>query len=150
MKKTTCNQKKIDTKNTCQKVKLHATPSRHLQIIAKINGVKGYFIVDTGASNSCIDIKKSDKYLINPKKSKEKTIGAGQDVIETYTSDKINISIGKKTLKNKKIVLLELSHINDALSALGIKEIDGILGADVWFEIKAVIDYGSKYLHFTV
>lgn len=103
MKKTTCNQKKIDTKNTYQKVKLHATPSRHLQIIAKINGVKGYFIVDTGASNSCIDIKKSDKYLINPKKSKEKTIGAGHDVIETYTSDKINISIGKKHLKIKKL-----------------------------------------------
>ena len=148
LKKIKFNHQSIDLKESCQKVKLHATPSRHLQIIAKVNGVKGYFILDTGASDSCIDIKKSEKYGLSLKKSKEKAIGAGQDIIEAFTSGKNTIRIGKKTIKNKTIILLELSHINNALSALGCKTIDGIIGADVLFQIQAMIDYNSKYLFF--
>ena len=34
----------------------------HIQVKAYINGVKGMFIIDTGASNSCIDLKLYDLY----------------------------------------------------------------------------------------
>lgn len=38
------------------KKKLKLTKTNHFKTTAVINGVKGKFIVDTGASNTCIEI----------------------------------------------------------------------------------------------
>ena len=35
-------------------VKLHYLKTKHYSLEAKINGISGKFILDTGASNSCI------------------------------------------------------------------------------------------------
>ena len=37
--------------------------TNHIQVKAEINSVKGVFIIDTGASNSCIDLKLCDFYI---------------------------------------------------------------------------------------
>ena len=37
------------------KIPLKRIATNHLELKAKINGVKGRFILDTGASNSCVD-----------------------------------------------------------------------------------------------
>jgi predicted aspartyl protease len=37
------------------KVKLYFTKTNHFEIKVYLNGVKGLFILDTGASNSCVD-----------------------------------------------------------------------------------------------
>ena len=55
--------------NTYRLVTFKRLKTNHIQVKAYINGVKGMFIIDTGASNSCIDLKKNDLHNIRyPKK----------------------------------------------------------------------------------
>ena len=41
-------------KEKYKRIKFKVTKTQHLTIKATINGVKGDFILDTGASNSCV------------------------------------------------------------------------------------------------
>lgn len=43
------------------RVKLKLTKTNHFEIKATINGVKGLFILDTGASNSCVGFEAAQK-----------------------------------------------------------------------------------------
>ena len=44
------------------RVKLKLTKTNHFEIKATINGVKGLFILDTGASNSCVGFEAAEKF----------------------------------------------------------------------------------------
>ncbi len=59
------------------KIKLKFTKTNHFEIKASINGVTGRFILDTGASNSCIDINLAKKFKLTLKDSDTKAAGAG-------------------------------------------------------------------------
>ena len=48
------NLHEILKKEKYKKIKFKVTKTQHLLIKAKINGVSGNFILDTGASNTCI------------------------------------------------------------------------------------------------
>ena len=53
------------SKKGYQKKKLKLTKTNHFKTSAKINGVKGSFIVDTGASNTCIDNNLIEQFQFN-------------------------------------------------------------------------------------
>ena len=129
------------------KAKLHLTKTNHFEIIAKINGVKGRFILDTGASNSCVDFGTATQFKLNVKESDIKAAGAGATDMKTQTSDENKLSIG--TWKKDKIVLVlfSLAHVNSALTAHDSNPVDGIIGADILKKGKAIIDYEKKYLY---
>ena len=57
-------------------VKLIFLETKHYLIEAKVNGIKGRFILDTGASNSCICTSLEDKFKVISKESKEKASSA--------------------------------------------------------------------------
>lgn len=57
--------------------KLHLTKTNHFEIKAYINGIKGSFILDTGASNSCLDFSSIDRFKLKAKNSEVKAAGAG-------------------------------------------------------------------------
>ena len=62
--------------------------TNHIQVKAEINSVKGLFIIDTGASNSCIDLKLCDFYNISYEKSSEKASSATDQISNTMISKK--------------------------------------------------------------
>ena len=53
-------------------VKLVFLETKHYLIEAKVNGVKGRFILDTGASNSCICTSLEDKFKVIQRRVKKK------------------------------------------------------------------------------
>ena len=57
-------------------VKLVFLETKHYLIEAKVNGVSGRFILDTGASKSCICTSLEDKFKVISKDSKEKASSA--------------------------------------------------------------------------
>lgn len=59
------------------KVKLHLTKTNHFEIKATINGRKGLFILDTGASNSCLGFEAVETFNLNVEESEIKAAGAG-------------------------------------------------------------------------
>lgn len=129
------------------KAKLHLTKTNHFEIIAKINGVKGRFILDTGASNSCVDFETATQFKLKVEESDIKAAGAGATDMKTQTSEKNKLSIG--TWKKDKVVLVlfSLTHVNSALTAHNSNPVDGIIGADILKKGKAIIDYEKKYLY---
>lgn len=129
------------------KISFTITATNHLEIKAKINGVKGHFILDTGASNTCIGVDKIDLFKLTSKESDIRAAGAGATNMETLTSNKNYIKIGKWKHKKLNIVLFDLSHVNEALTTHNARSVDGIIGADILIKGKAIIDYDHKCLY---
>ena len=129
------------------KVKLHLTKTNHFEIKAKINGHKGLFILDTGASNSCVGFEAVDTFKLNVKDSEIKAAGAGAIDMDTKMSIKNKVKIGNWKSNKNALVLFNLTHVNTALISHKSKPVDGIIGADILKKAKAIIDYDKKYVY---
>lgn len=129
------------------RVKLKKTITNHFEIKAKINGVKGNFILDTGASKSCVGTEDIEFFNLMSEESEHKASGAGPSEIDTLISSKNEISLGKFKIKKLSLILIDLSHINNALEKQEANPVKGIIGADILIKGKAIIDYNKKYLY---
>ncbi|MDV7139925.1 retropepsin-like aspartic protease [Maribacter sp. TH_r10] len=139
--------KKFLKKKNYIQIPLVYTATNHFEVVAKINGVLGRFILDTGASNTCIGLDKTELFNLNSKESKIKAAGAGATNMETMISTKNSIKIGKWSKKKLKIVLFDLTHVNEALTTHKALPVDGIIGADVLKKGKAIIDYEKSCVY---
>ena len=127
-------------------VKLIFLETKHYLIEAKVNDVGGRFILDTGASNSCICVSLENKFKAISKESKEKASSATSQMTHTKISKSNTIQIGK--WENKiNLITFDMSHINNALSEKKINPIDGIIGADILKKSKAILNYKSNKLY---
>lgn len=126
------------------------TETNHFEISAKINGISGRFILDTGASNTCVGMDKIDFFKMVSEVSEIKAAGAGATEMETLISSKNKIQIGEWKKNKQKIVLFDLVHVNHALTSHNSLPVDGIIGADVLKKGKAVIDYDKKLLFLRI
>ena len=129
------------------KIKLRLTKTNHFEMKATINGVKGRFILDTGASSSCVGFEATETFKLKVKDSEIKAAGAGAIDMETKMSKKNKIKIGKWSRNKVVLVLFNLTHVNTALINHNSKPVDGIIGADILKKGKAIIDYNKKYLY---
>ena len=129
------------------KIKLQKIATNHLELKAKINGVKGSFILDTGASNSCVGIDAIDFFKLDAKDSETKAAGAGATDMETKQSENNSLKIGSWKTNKCHLVLFNLSHVNTALMQHKAKEVHGIIGADILQKGKAFIDYNKNVLY---
>jgi len=129
------------------KIKLHLTKTNHFEIKATINGVKGVFIVDTGASSSCVGFDAIETFKLIAKDSEIKAAGAGATNMITQISKMNRLKIGKWKKEKVALILFNLTHVNTALINHNATPVDGIIGADILKGSKAIIDYEKKYLY---
>lgn len=141
------NLKKFLADKKYYKIPLVFTATNHFEIVARINGVGGRFILDTGASNTCVSFDKMDFFKLISQESEVKAAGAGATNMETLISTNNKLEMGKWKKKKLKIVLFDLVHVNEALTAHNALPVDGIIGADVLKKSKAIIDYGTNHLY---
>lgn len=139
--------KKVLRKKKYVRIKLKKMITNHLELSAKINGVKGVFILDTGASNSCVGLNLTEQFKLTSEESEVKAAGAGATDMETYISTDNYLRIGDWKLQSCDLVLFDLKHVNTALTQHKAKEVHGIIGADVLEKGKAFIDYDKKVLY---
>lgn len=123
------------------KVKLKFTKTNHFEIKASINGIKGRFILDTGASSSCVGFEAIERFNLKVKDSEIKAVGAGASNMMTKISKSNDLKIGKWKKKRVALILFNLTHVNDGLTNHDVEPVDGIIGADILRKGKAVIDY---------
>lgn len=130
-----------------KKIKFKILKTQHLVVKAKINGVSGLFILDTGASNTCLGFESIEKFDLKPEKSTTKAASASSADMYTKVAkgNKVQLSTWKTTDFN--LVIFDLSHVNQVLSTYGVNSIDGIIGADILLKGKAIIDYSNHYLY---
>ena len=139
--------KKILEKRNYTWVPLALTDTNHFEIKAKINGISGRFILDTGASNTCVGMDKAELFMLAAEQSEVKAAGAGAREMETLVSEENSIEIGGWKLKKQQIVLFDLVHVNQALIDHQALPVDGIIGADILKSAKAIIDYNKGRLY---
>lgn len=132
------------------RVKMRLTKTNHFEIKATLNGIKGRFILDTGASNSCVGFEAVENFNLKVKDSNILAAGAGAINMETKMSNKNHVKIGKWQSNKIVLVLFNLTHVNTALTNHKSKPVDGIIGADILKKSKAVIDYDKKYLYLKI
>ena len=128
-------------------IPLALTATNHFEVSAEINGISGRFILDTGASNTCIGMNKIEFFNLISEASEVKAAGAGATEMETLVSNKNKIQLGKWKKKRQQIVLFDLVHVNEALTAHQALPVDGIIGADILKKGRAIIDYDKKQLY---
>jgi len=130
-----------------KKIKFTVLKTQHLLIKGKINGVKGSFILDTGASNSCVGFESIVHFNLDAQFSETKASGAGATGIDTQLAKNNEVHFGR--WKNKKfyVIIFDMSHVNDALCHYKTKPVDGIIGADILLKGKAIIDYSNHFLY---
>ena len=134
-------------KENYKKVEFKITKTQHLLIKAKLNGVLGNFILDTGASTSCIGFESVDLFLLKPKKSDTKAAGAGATGMLTQIATKNQLQLGNWKEKSFDLVVFDLSHVNEALMQHKANPVHGIIGADILVKGKAIVDYYNRYLY---
>lgn len=128
-------------------IPLDLTATNHFEIMATINGVQGRFILDTGASNTCIGFDKIEFFKLNSKDSEIRAAGAGATEMLTKLSTKNKVQIGDWIGERRKIVLFDLVHVNEALTSHQALPVDGIIGADILKKGRAIIDYRKQGLY---
>jgi len=122
----------------------------HYLFDAKINDSSGKFILDTGASASCVGFDESGHFSLVGEESLVKAAGAGATNMDTMLSRNNTFFIREKAFKKMDFVLFDLSHVNEALRQANEGPVHGIIGADFLKWHRAVIDYGRNCFYVKV
>lgn len=75
----------LKNKGYCS-INLFFLKTKHYLIEARINGINGKFILDSGASNSCVCNTRENKFKLETKKSKISASSATNEMANTMIS----------------------------------------------------------------
>ena len=123
----------------------------HAMVKGKINGMEANFLVDTGASRSVFDPTVITRFVENPKFEKKPgiTAGVGGSDLESSTFTINSLSFGDIEIRNYEAVALDLENIHETYKKLGLPAIDGIIGGDLLYQLKATNNYRLRKIRFT-
>lgn len=129
------------------RVRLQTIPTNHYVVEATLNGVRGRFIIDTGASTTCISTKLSSHFHLDAKPSNEKASSASSNELDTEVAHRNTFKIGSWLSNRRSVILFNMKAVNNALVKHEIEAVDGIIGADILKSSKAIIDYNNDWLY---
>jgi len=129
------------------RVRLLTLPTNHYVVIATLNGTLGRFILDTGASTTCVSTELATHFHLNPKPSEEKASSASANELDTEVAHHNELVIGSWSSKRRSVVLFDMQAVNHALQKHDIEVVDGIIGADILQSVNAIIDYKNDWLY---
>lgn len=120
----------------------------HLQASVRINGKAALVIVDTGASRTVFDKTEIRKFLKKEEIEEHDKLstGLGTNSMQSQVVTLGSFSLGAIKIFNYNSVLLDLQHVNQTYSAIGLKNVVGVLGSDIMVKFNAKIDFGAKTL----
>ena len=127
-------------------IPLKFTNSKHLVCQLFLNGVVGTFLIDTGASNSCLDNTLTTKFSVIQEGDELPLTSAGNEKLNAMGSQKSSLGIASKALASIPFMLIDMETINAVFVEQGDEKIDGIIGADFLHKKKASIDYDQSCL----
>lgn len=122
-----------------------ADQTSHILITLEVNGTKARFILDTGASASCIDSILLEKYSLTDQPLNNE-IKTASGVLKPGLSTGNILSRNEWRATNVNFLTMDMTHINAALKSQGMRSVQGLLGADFFIRHKAIISYKSKKL----
>jgi hypothetical protein len=111
------------------------------------DGVKGIWIVDTGASRSVFDKNLAQFFEQLPLDNTEiHSAGIGDSQIEALPGFLPSISFGEMHLNKFMVALIDLDHVNSIYSKFTDEKVFGLLGSDFLVKYKAEINFKKLVL----
>ena len=113
----------------------------HPLLLADFDGLDDYWwVIDTGASKSVMDIGFAEHYF--PEESEiVMATGLGKEVVSTASGIIEDLKLGGFSFGPLKVALVDFQHINTEYSKFSDKKIIGLIGCDFLYSHKAVIDF---------
>lgn len=123
----------------------------HVLVKGKINGLEANFLIDTGASRSVFDPHVITRFIDSPSFEKKTgiTAGVGGNDLESSTFTINTLSFGDIDIHHYEAVALDLENIHETYQKLGLPAIDGIIGGDLLYRLKATLNYRLRKIRFT-
>lgn len=108
------------------------------------------WIIDTGASKTVLDSNLKQHYeIIDPENADDyQSAGINQGMLATSVGLLPELIFGDLHIKNLKVALIDLGHVNEIYSKYTTKKIAGLLGGDILMEYACQIDYSRKTIRF--
>ena len=123
----------------------------HLLLKSRLDdGKKVFWIVDTGASKTVFDRSMEGYYVLVKTGSNEEYQSAGISVgmVETQVGCMKSLKFGKLKIKNLRVALIDLSHVNEIYKKYRDIKVAGLLGSDILKAYGCRIDYQSGKISF--
>ena len=92
-------------------VQMKRTITDHFEVEAILNGQPGRFIVDTGASNTCVAVEHADRFGLISEEAEVTAAGAGNAEMEAWISPENSLTLGKWKKKKQPIVPVSYTHL---------------------------------------
>ena len=137
----------VEKRNNYQSKKFQILKSGHLVTDCLINGVSAKLIIDTGASNSCIDSNCVEKFKIKIENYEEQASSATEKIKNMYLSKENSIDIAGFNIENLKLFVFDMDHINETLNENESIKIHGIIGNDIMSKHEAIISFSEKKIY---
>ena len=120
----------------------------HLEVEVKIDDIKARFLVDTGASNTVIDIGFAKENLLEFASIDELGGGVGTSEMVLFHKQVDLFKINDFEIPAFDLYATDFTHVKDSLAKKGINEpCHGVIGADILIKYKAKINYKKKKLY---
>ncbi len=116
------------------------------------DGSAAYWIIDTGASKSVLDINLKDHYEIIESDNEDdyQSAGINQGLMETSVGKMTGLRFGNLEITNHKLALIDLNHVNEIYTQYTTFRISGLLGSDILMQYRSIIDYSRKIVQFQI
>lgn len=120
----------------------------HLFVKGKINELALHLLIDTGASKTVLDKNFLSLHLpeLKLESNEQLTTGVGNNTIQTEITKINNLSIGELKIGNYEVAVLDLKHVNDTYSLIGLTAIHGVIGCDLLVEFNSSLNLKKKSL----
>ena len=137
----------VEKKNNYQSKKFKILKSGHLFTDSFVYGVSAKLIIDTGASNSCIDSNSVEKFSVQIENYEDQASSATEKIKNMYISNGNSIDIVGFSIKNSKLFVFDMDHINETLKENESIKIHGIIGNDIMNKHEAIISFSEKKIY---
>lgn len=109
-----------------------------------------YWIIDTGASKSVLDIHLKAFYEIVESDNEDdyQSAGINQGMLETSVGKMAYLRFGELEITDHKLALINLDHVNEIYGKYTHYRISGLLGGDILMQYHCLIDYAHGKIQF--
>lgn len=128
------------------RVPLEKNKLGHITVLGQVNGRSARFILDTGASATCIDLKSAARLRIPLKPVTGQASGYGGDS-EKVMVGHATVRLGEIGARSMEVTAIDLTSVTRAYTAAGAGSIDGVIGDDVLSGRSAIIEYETRSLY---
>jgi predicted aspartyl protease len=129
-----------------RRIELSRSGVGHFHAPATVAGRAVSALLDTGGSGTVLSLAIAREFGLPLVATELQGGGAGAAGMKLFVVEQAELQLGEVVPRLDRLVVMDLTHVNQALADTGEGPIELIIGVDVFAPHQAIIDYGSSSL----